>query len=45
MRKGNQEELNYVKLYMRDVDKKATDKLSEIEGITTLLNNKINKVK
>ena len=37
--------MNYVRLFMRDVDKKANDKINEIESTLTFLNSKMIKVK
>jgi hypothetical protein len=45
MRKASQEEVNYVRLFMRDVDKKATDKMGELEATLNFLNTKLIKVK
>ena len=45
MRKANQEEFNYVRLFMRDVDKKANDKINEVEATVNFLNSKMIKVK
>lgn len=45
MRKASQEEVNYVRLFMRDVDKKATDKMAEVENTIAQVNTKIMRVK
>jgi len=37
--------VNYVRLFMRDVDKKATDKIGELETNVNFLSNKLVKVK
>lgn len=37
--------MNYVRLFMRDVDKKATDKIGELETNVNFLSNKLVKVK
>lgn len=45
MRKANQEEVNYVRLFMRDVDSKASDKINQMENTVQFLNNKMIKLK
>ena len=45
MRKTSQEEFNYARLFMRDVDKKATDKMGEMDAALNFMNKKLIKVK
>ena len=48
MRKAMKEEINYMRLFMRDVDKKATDRLGELEqtiiSVRDLCNNNKNNL-
>lgn len=40
-----QEDLNYIKLYMKDSDKKCMEKISDAEANIDIINKKINRVK
>lgn len=41
MRRGSQEESNYLRLFLKDADKKTTDKIAEFENSLIMLNNRI----
>jgi hypothetical protein len=41
MRRGSQEESNYLRLFLKDTDKKAFEKIAEFENSLVLLNNRI----
>jgi hypothetical protein len=41
MRRTVQEESNYLRLFLKDADKKAFDKIAEFENSLVMLNNRI----
>jgi hypothetical protein len=41
MRRGNQEESNYLRLFLKDADKKAFERIAEFENSLVMLNNRI----
>lgn len=45
VKKMGQQDANYLKLFVRDVDKKATEKMTELEMAIGQLSNKINTTK